>query len=602
MAGTPDEALRRTHSCGELRSSDVDTHVRLCGWVRSYRDHGGVLFIDLRDREGLTQIVYDPTDDVDRHSLGRTLRSEWVVSVAGRVRPRGEDRINPKLPTGEIEIIGDDLVVLSKSDPVPFDPEAAEEVAEETRLKYRYVDLRRPAMTRNLRLRAAICRVMREALDAGGFIEVETPFLTKSTPEGARDFLVPSRLQPGEFYALPQSPQLFKQVLMISGLEKYYQIVRCFRDEDLRADRQPEFTQLDVEMSFAVEADVMEMTNAIFREICRVCERPFPEKPVVLSYAEAMDKYGIDRPDMRFGMLLADVSEIVSGSEFKVFSGTIADGGVVKAICVTGGAKFTRKAIDDYAAHAAEYGAKGLAWCKVEADGFAGGTSKFLDPAMQAGLRQALGATDGDLLLFAADKVAAANKVLAALRSKLGEDLLLYSPDDFAWCWVTDFPLLDWNADEDRWLSPHHPFTSPKAEDIDKLDADPGAALSRAYDIVLNGSELGGGSIRIHSPAVQSKIFSLMGISAEQAQSRFGFFLEALRYGTPPHGGIALGLYRIVMLMVGAKSLREVIAFPKTQRGICPLTGAPSDADDRQLRDLYIRSTYQPSPKPAADK
>jgi len=595
---TPDEALKRTHNCGQLRASDIDAQVRLCGWIRSYRDHGGVLFIDLRDRDGLTQIVYDPSDDADRYALARSLRNEWVISVAGKVRPRGEDRINPKLPTGEIEVLGTDLIVLSKADPVPFDPESAESVAEETRLRYRYIDLRNPAMARNLRLRAAICRAMRDVLDDLGFVEVETPFLTKSTPEGARDFLVPCRLQPGEFYALPQSPQLFKQVLMISGLEKYYQIVRCFRDEDLRADRQPEFTQLDVEMSFATEADVMDMTNEVFRRICEVCEKPFPDEVPVISHAEAMDKYGIDRPDMRFEMLLSDVSEIVKSSEFKVFSGTVGSGGAVKAICVPGGAKFTRKEIDACGDFAAEYGAKGLAWCKVEADGFAGGTSKFLDEPMQAALREATGASDGDLMLFAADTLESANKILAALRCKLGADLGLYGPDDFAWCWVTDFPLVDWNADEKRWDSPHHPFTSPKLGDVDKLESDPGSALSRAYDIVLNGTEMGGGSIRIHSPEIQSKIFSLLGIGEAEAQARFGFFLEALRYGTPPHGGIALGLDRIVMLMVGADSLREVIAFPKTQRGGCPLTGAPADADPTQLRDVYIRSTYEPQSKP----
>ncbi len=591
MAGSIDEALRRTHNCGELRASDVGTHVRLCGWVRSYRDHGGIVFIDLRDREGITQIVYDPSDDADRHALARSLRSEWVISAGGRVRPRGDDRVNPKLPTGEVEVLGDDLVVLSRADPVPIDPDATEPVAEETRLRYRYIDLRRPEMAARLRLRHEVCRAMRRVLDERGFTEVETPFLTKSTPEGARDFLVPSRLQPGSFYALPQSPQLFKQVLMVAGLEKYYQIVRCFRDEDVRADRQPEFSQLDVEMSFATEADVMEMTDAVMREICRVAGRPFPEKVPVLTYAEAMERYGTDAPDMRFGLLLHDVSEIVRTCEFRVFSDTVAAGGIVKALCVTGGAKFSRKEIDDYGARAAEFGARGLAWCKVESGGFAGGTAKFLDETARAALRETTGAAPGDLLLFVADQAPAANKVLAALRRKLGEDLKLCDPDAFAWCWVTEFPLLGWNQDEQRWDSLHHPFTSPRPEDLEKLESEPGRVVSRAYDIVLNGTELAGGSIRIHSPDVQRRVFRLLGISDDQARLRFGFFLEALRYGAPPHGGIAFGLDRVVMMMAGAESIRDVIAFPKTQRGVCLLTGAPAEADERQLRELHIRST-----------
>ena len=597
MAESLDEALRRTHHCGQLRASEVGTHVRLCGWVRSYRNHGGVVFIDLRDREGITQIVFDPSDNEANHALARSLRDEWVISAAGTVRPRGQDRINPKLPTGEIEVIADDLVVLNKAKTAPFDPDAEESahVSEETRLRYRYIDLRRPEMARNIRLRHAVCQAMRRVLDAKGFIEIETPFLTKSTPEGARDFLVPSRLQMGDFYALPQSPQLFKQILMVSGLDKYYQIVRCFRDEDLRADRQPEFTQLDVEMSFATEADVRAVTNEVFGEICRVCGRPFPDEVPLMSYAEAMDRYGIDRPDMRFEMLLSDVSDIVGTTDFQVFRNSIARGGVVKGLCAPGGAKFTRKEIDAYTAHAADFGAKGLAWCKAEAGGFVGGTAKFLDQTVQAALRERFGANAGDLLMFVADELPAANKALAALRSKLGADLNLYGPDDFAWCWVTDFPLLEWNADEGRWDSPHHPFTAPRPEDLDKVAAgEPEGVLSRAYDIILNGTELAGGSIRIHDPEVQRQIFGLLGISEEEAQSRFGFFLRALEYGAPPHGGIAFGLDRVVMLMVGADSLREVIAFPKTQRGQCLLTDAPSHVDEQQLRELGIRVAIPP--------
>jgi len=589
MAENFDAALKRSHNCGELRIADVGTPVRLCGWVRSYRDHGGVVFIDLRDREGITQIVFDPSDDADLHALAGDCRNEWVVSAAGKVRPRGPDRVNPKLPTGEIEVLADDLVILSKARTVPFEPDADQPVSEEMRLRYRYIDLRRPEMARNLRLRAGICRAMRAELDRRGFIEIETPFLTKSTPEGARDFLVPSRLQAGAFYALPQSPQLFKQILMVSGLDKYYQIVRCFRDEDSRADRQAEFTQLDVEMSFATEADVMEMTDAVLRQVCAVTGKGFPDEVPVLSYAEAMDRYGIDRPDMRFEMILCDVSDVAAATEFEVFTGAVAAGGVVKGLCVAGGGAMTRKAIDTYAAAAREYGAKGLAWCKVESGGFVGGCAKFFDAPAQAALRDTFGAADGDLLMFIADAAEAANKALAALRCKLGADLGLIDPDEFAWCWVTDFPLCRWSADEGRWDSLHHPFTSPRPQDLDRLDTDPAGVLSRAYDIVLNGVELGGGSIRIHSPEVQEKVFGLLGIDPAEARERFGFFLEALKYGTPPHGGIALGLDRIVMLMVGAESLRDVIAFPKTQRGVCPLTGAPAATDERQLRELHIR-------------
>jgi len=601
MAESPDQALKRTHNCGELRAADVGARVRLCGWVRSYRDHGGVVFIDLRDREGITQAVFDPSGSAELHALAGTLRSEWVVSVAGTVRPRGQDRVNPKLPTGEIEVLADDLVVLNRSDTVPFEPDASEKVSEEMRLRYRYVDLRRPEMARNLRMRHKVCQAMRRVLDGRGFIEIETPFLTKSTPEGARDFLVPSRLQPGDFYALPQSPQLFKQILMVAGLDKYYQIVRCFRDEDLRADRQPEFTQLDLEMSFATEADVMEVTNAVMGEVCGVAGRPFPDSPPVLSYQQAMDRYGTDRPDMRFDMLLHDVTEMVKGCGFEVFAEAAAGGGVVKGLCVPGGAKLTRKEIDQYAAHAGDFGAKGLAWCRLQAGGFAGGLAKFLDESAQAALRKEFAAADGDMLMFIADSRQAANKALAALRCKLGEDLRLCDKNKFAWCWVSDFPLWEWNDQERRWDSLHHPFTSPRPEDLDRLETDPASVASRAYDIVLNGVELGGGSIRIHDRQVQERVFKLLGIGQEEAHLRFGFFLEALRFGAPPHGGIALGLDRIVMMMVGGTSLREVIAFPKTQRGLCMLTDAPARPDDRQLRELGIRVAPRPGgPRPEA--
>ena len=593
------ETLKRTHSCGQLRLSDVGKTVRLCGWVRSYRDHGGVVFIDLRDRDGITQVVFDlPANndpaETERYALARSLRNEWVISVSGDVRPRGTDRENPKLPTGQVEVVGRSLAVLNRSDTVPFEPDSFSTVSEETRLRYRYIDLRRPEMIRALRIRHAICKAMRDTLDAQGFIEVETPFLTKSTPEGARDFLVPSRLQEACFYALPQSPQLFKQILMVGGLERYYQIVRCFRDEDLRADRQPEFTQLDLEMSFCTEHDVMEITNGVLRAVCQVAGRSFPQTVAVISYAEAMAHYGNDRPDMRFEMKLQDVSEILSASGFKVFSDALAAKGIVKGLCVPGGAKFTRKDIDAYTTLVTELGAKGLAWCKLEGGAATGGVAKFLASEEQARLRQLFSAADGDLLFFQADKPAMVNKTLSALRIKLGKDLKLYGEDQFAWCWVSDFPLLEWSEEEKRWMAMHHPFTSPVPADVEKLTSDPGAVGARAYDIVCNGVELGGGSIRIHNVELQQRVFASLGIGLQEAKERFGFLLDALRFGAPPHGGLALGLDRVAMMMIGGQSLRDVIAFPKTQRGICPLTEAPSTVDERQLAELDLKIIATP--------
>ena len=595
-----DDVLKRTHTCGQLRGEDIGEDVRLCGWVRSYRDHGGVIFIDLRDRDGITQVVYDiPTDETNQvemqmYRLARSLRNEWVISVAGKVRSRGEERENPKLPTGKIEVVGHQLTVLNRSETVPFEPDEFTNVSEEMRLKYRFIDLRRTEMIRALTLRSKICKSMRDVLDASGFIEVETPFLTKSTPEGARDFLVPSRIQQGAFYALPQSPQLFKQILMVGGLDKYYQIVRCFRDEDLRADRQPEFTQLDMEMSFCSPTDVMDVVNRVMRTVCELAGKPFPDEVPVLIYADVMDSYGTDRPDLRFDLKLTDVTEIVAGTEFKVFSNVAAKGGTIKALCPPGGGKFTRKEIDTYTAYAADFGAKGLAWCKVESEQFAGGVSKFLPPDMQSRLREATGAADGDILMFIADEPNTTNKILAALRCKLGEDLKLYDPGEFRWCWVVDFPLVEWNSDQKRWDSLHHPFTSPVPEDLDKLQSDPGSVRSRAYDIICNGLELGGGSIRIHDPELQKRVFAVLGISDADAHEKFHFLLDALKYGAPPHGGVALGLDRIVMILIGGKSLRDVIAFPKTQRGICPLTEAPSAVDDHQLAELDIKVITPP--------
>jgi aspartyl-tRNA synthetase len=596
--------LKRTHTCGQLRGSDEGQSVRLCGWVRGYRDHGGVVFIDLRDREGITQVVFDTPDPAadpaarERYNLARALRNEWVIAVAGRVRPRGADRINPKLPTGEIEVLGADLTLLNRSDTVPFEPDEYSEVSEETRLRYRFLDLRRPEMNRTLRLRHRIAQAMRTVLDAEGFVEVETPFLTKSTPEGARDFLVPSRLQKGSFYALPQSPQLFKQILMVAGMDRYYQIVRCFRDEDLRADRQPEFTQLDLEMSFCTQQDVMDVVARVLRQVCQAVDRPFPQDVPVLTYAEAMNNYGTDRPDLRYELKLHDVGAMVAPSGFKVFGDALASGGVVEAICPPGGAKFTRKEIDAYTAYAAEFGAKGLAWTKLEGGGCAGGMAKFFPAEIQQQLRDKLGARDGDILFFMADSEAVVHRVLGALRTKLGKDLGLCRDDQFAWCWVVDFPLFEWNAQEKRWDSLHHPFTAPRDEDLPRLSTQPGSVLAKAYDIVCNGTELGGGSIRIHSPEMQRQVFGLLGIDEQQAKVKFDFLLEALRFGAPPHGGLALGLDRVVMILLGAASLRDVIAFPKTQKGACPLTNAPTPVEDRQLAELDLKVIVPPKPAP----
>ncbi len=592
-----DETLNRTHSCGQLRESDIETKVRLCGWVRSYRDHGGVVFIDLRDRDGITQVVFDAEGDDDakaRYELADSLRNEWVVSIGGTVRHRGPDRVNPKLPTGQIEILGDSLTVLNKSDTVPFTPDEFTDVSEEMRLKYRYIDIRRKEMTRALRLRHEICRTMRGVLDEDGFVEVETPFLTKSTPEGARDFLVPSRLQQGTFYALPQSPQLFKQILMVGGLDRYYQIVRCFRDEDLRADRQPEFTQMDLEMSFCSEADVMNVTNRILSDVCRLIGREYPQTVPLIDYSEAMERFGKDAPDLRFGMELVDIADLAGRTEFGVFRGAIEAGGCVKAICVPSGGEMTRKETDALAGWAKGFDAKGLAVTKVAAaDKLETGIAKFVSP-IAVELIERMGAKVGDLLCFAADNSGIVHRVLGELRCKLAAERGMIDSENWTWCWVVNWPLLEYNDNERRWDALHHPFTSPRGEDIGKLATDPGAVRARAYDIVCNGTELGGGSIRIHSIDVQKRVFEALGITAEDAHAKFDFLLDALRFGAPPHGGIALGLDRLVMLLAGGKSLRDVIAFPKTQRGTCPLTGAPAVVDDNQLTELDLRVIAPP--------
>ncbi|MGD2084461.1 MAG: aspartate--tRNA ligase [Chromatiales bacterium] len=583
----------RSHYCGELNSSHLDQEVELCGWVHRRRDHGGVIFIDLRDREGLVQVVYDP-DEPRVFAIAERVRGEYVLRVRGRVRRRPEGTVNPELPTGEIEVLGGDLEVLNRSEtpPIQLDEDT---VSEELRLRYRYIDLRRPEMQARLRLRHRVTRALRRFLDDQGFVDVETPMLTKATPEGARDYLVPSRTHPGHFFALPQSPQLFKQLLMMGGLDRYYQIVRCFRDEDLRADRQPEFTQLDVEMSFVDEAaltGVMEaMARSLFREVLEVeLPDPFPR----MTYAEAMQRYGTDRPDLRIPLELVDVADLMKGVEFKVFAGPARDPhGRVVALRLPRGGELTRKEIDDYTRFVGIYGAKGLAYIKVNEtakgrEGLQSPILKFLPDEAVEGILTRTGAADGDLIFFGADKARVVNEALGALRVRLGEDLGLV---EAGWrpLWVVDFPMFEWDPAEDRWWALHHPFTAPRADQLDQLERDPGACLSRAYDMVLNGTEIGGGSIRIHREELQERVFRLLGIGEAEAREKFGFLLTALKYGAPPHGGIAFGLDRLVMLMAGAGSIREVMAFPKTQTAACPLTSAPSEVSPAQLRELSIR-------------
>jgi len=600
--------LKRTHNCGQLRAGDVGKKVTVAGWVHSYRDHGNLVFIDLRDREGLTQLVFDPETQPEAHKIARTLRCEWVVAAAGTVQARGKGLENPKLPTGQIEVAVDQLEILNTAKTPPFEIDAAENVGEELRLRNRYIDLRRGEMQQKLSIRHKVTKTVRDYFDEAGFWEIETPMLAKSTPEGARDFLVPSRLYKGCFYALPQSPQLFKQILMISGVDKYFQIVRCFRDEDPRADRQAEFTQIDVEMSFVDVDDVInvheKMVARIWKQILNV-DVPLPMRR--MTYKEAMDSYGTDRPDVRFDMKLKDISDIAGKSQFKVFTSTIEKGGIVKGLCATGGGRYSRSDIEKtLTGFVADYGAKGLAWFKVnkkvdsrfhvndsgdEKLELVSSIAKFFTHEQQQQIIQRFGAEAGDLILLIADNEAAiANKALAALRVKLGRDLELFDEDEFAFVWIVDFPLFEWNEDENRYDSLHHPFTSPVAEDIGKLDTDPAAVCSQAYDIVVNGSEIGGGSIRIHDSRVQSKVFELLNISKKQAQDRFGFFLKALEYGAPPHGGIAFGLDRLTMILAGTENIRDVIAFPKTQRGQCLLTDAPSPVDQAQLDELNLRT------------
>ena len=582
----------RTHYCGQVEQSLIGEHVEVCGWVHRRRDHGGVIFIDLRDREGLLQVVFDP-DRAEIFAEAERIRGEFVLKVKGLVRERPEGTINPNMSTGHVEVLAHELDVLNRSETPPFHHD--ETVNEELRLTYRYLDLRRDSMLNNLRLRHRVTMAMRQYLDSHGFVDVETPMLTRATPEGARDYIVPSRTHPGKFFALPQSPQLFKQLLMMSGLDRYYQIVRCFRDEDLRADRQPEFTQLDIEMSFVDEADVTGAMEGLVRHLFRTVldvdlPDPFPRMP----YAEAMQRFGSDKPDLRIDLELVEVSDLMGSVEFKVFAGPAADPeGRVAALRLPGGSALSRKEIDDYTAFVGRYGAKGLAYIKVNdvdagRDGLQSPILKFLPDDAVSGIIERTNAATGDLIFFGADKAHIVNDAIGALRVKLGQDRGLVA-DGWAPLWVVDFPMFEKDKQTKRWTALHHPFTAPAINDAGALRADPGNALSRAYDMVLNGSEIGGGSIRIHNQDVQAAVFELLDISRDEAEEKFGFLLRALEYGAPPHGGIAFGLDRMVMLMAGAESIRDVIAFPKTQSAADPLTDAPGEVSAEQLKEAGIR-------------
>ncbi len=593
--------LKRTHTCGQLTAKDAGQDVTLAGWVHARRDHGGLLFVDLRDRYGLTQVVFNPEHSTELFAEAERLRGEFVVAVRGQVRRRPEGTENPRLATGEVELVAAELEVLAASETPPLEVEDDLEAGGDVRLTYRYIDLRRPRMQQLLVARSTLCQAIRRFYHERGFIEVETPFLTKSTPEGARDFLVPSRLEPGKFYALPQSPQLFKQLLMVAGFDRYFQIVKCFRDEDFRANRQPEFTQLDVEMSFVDEEDVYSSTEALLVETTRAVvgrevALPLPR----LSYADALARFGSDKPDLRFGMELTDVGEVVGRGEFKVFRSALEAGGEVRAVAVPGGARFSRQEIDTLTERAQELGAKGLAWYRVTAEGLDGPIAKFLAPELQRELVEKLrakpgqGGEPGDLILCVADEAKVVRTVLGQLRVELAKELGLVPPPpseggEACFLWIVDVPLFEWSEKDQRWNPTHHPFTSPREEDVEYLESDPGRVMSRAYDLVLNGEEIASGSIRIHDADLQQRIFKVLQFSEEEVEARFGFFMRALRYGAPPHGGIAPGIERWLMSLFGRESIRDVMAFPKTQSGVCLLTGAPAPVDEAQLRDLGLR-------------
>ena len=586
------QGLKRTHGCGTLRKEHVGGEVSLCGWVSRRRDHGGLIFVDMRDRSGLVQIVFDEAVMAGgTFHDAEALRSEFVIAVRGSVRARSADTVNPNMETGEVEIVVSELRILNKAKTPPFYIQDGIDVDEMIRLRYRYLDLRRPEMQANIMLRHRVAKIMRDFFDRSGFLEIETPMLCKSTPEGARDFLVPSRLNAGEFYALPQSPQIFKQLLMVSGFEKYFQIVRCFRDEDLRADRQPEFTQLDIEMSFMDQESILSLMEELVKEVFEKTLGAHIETPLPrMSWDEAMERFGSDKPDVRFGMELRDITEYVGGSEFKVFNAVMEAGGRVKVINVEGYANIPRRELDGLVTYVQNYGAKGLAWIQYTEEGVKSPFKKFYADETFETIKNAVGAKTGDLLLVVADQPAVVAQALGELRLEMGRRRGLIDPDALSFLWVVDFPMFEYSAEEKRYKAMHHPFTAPRDEDIPMLATDPGKVKANAYDMVLNGVEIGGGSLRIYRSDLQEQVFETLGLSPEEAREKFGFMMNAFEYGTPPHGGLAFGLDRLVMLMAKRRSIRDVIPFPKTQSASDVMCQAPSPVDEKQLRELYIRT------------